>query len=388
MSVFKYRSYSVPLSLLGVGLSLTSSLAHAASIEAESNDGWSAEFAASANAVSGNQSLLKNGSGRDNAYKVYLDRPVVSLRLTSPTGKIEFFGLFNLEALVQRNVNMNSSSDRNSSFDGHSTGHVIENLAATIKASEKLFITAGVGTVAFMQPAGSVVSQSSLQDEVHQLSERLFIETAHVLENGTTVQMSIFDGTEQKAVELTRSFGVKDFFDFGKLSGDRVSDSVSGAVKIDKPLGDSGVHAFAAYALVRNPQGTGAENHMVSLGLDATYELGEWVVYGLLQFVQVWGEEKLSSVMTEVVAEKGKLSTYVQGEYTQLPSTSSTRKVGVVRATLGVKYKAIQNDNLTLSPFAEIYAENRGDSKSDVGLIFGSTIEFGAQTNFGKRKSE
>jgi hypothetical protein len=381
MSLFKCKKFVFPITSLGIGISISSSsFLEAASIEAE--DAWSSDMRVSGTMISGNRALIRNGSGRDDIYKVYLDRPLVSVRLMSPSGSVEFFGVFNLETLVRRHVKLNASSERHSPFDDQQTRRVIENLTATVQASEKIVVTAGVGTVAFMQPIGSVVSQYSLQDEVHQLRERLFVETAYIMDNGTTVQVSIFDGARQKAVDLTRSFGIDDFLDFER-SG---SDSISGAIKVNRPLGSTGIHAFVAYALVRNPAGRSGQNHMVSMGFDATYELGEWVIYGLLQFVQVWGQENLNSVLGEIVAEKGRLALYTQGERTYVPSTSSKERV--FRGSLGAKYKIVQNDSFTLSPFAEIYAESRRNQSSDLGLILGSSVEFGTHVELGSRKSE
>jgi hypothetical protein len=380
MSVFKYRRYLLNLSCLGLGLGFVGP-ANAASFEAV--DSWTIDVGASANVLGGNQSLIKNGSGRDDDFKVHLDRPVVSMKVTSPSGAVEFFGVFNLDVLARRHTNMNSDADKYSAFDGHEARHIIENLTATVKASDNLFITGGIGTVAFMQPAGTIVSQNSLQDELFQLRERLFVEFAYVFDNGTNVQMSIFDGTKQKAVDLAGSFGLNDFVDIEKMSWDRVGDSTSVAVKVDHPLGDTGIHASLAYALVRNPLNTGGENHMVALGLDAAYELGEWLVYGLIQFVTVFGNESSNSILGEIVAEKGKLSLYGQAEYTQ--ARVGGVKEGVTRGTLGAKYKIFENNNVTVSPFVEFYAQTSKSQDSDLGFIIGTSVELGTQINLNKK---
>lgn len=361
---------------LVLGFSQTSS---AASFEAVDSEGWSIDLGASANVTSGGPGLIRDSSGVGNDYKVYLDRPVVSMRVTSPSGKVEFFGVFNLETLARRHANMNDASDKYSSFDGHQARHIIENLTATVKASDNLFVTGGLGTVAIMQPSGTLVAQNSMQDELFQLRERLFVEVAYVLDNGTSVQMSIFDGTQQKAVDLAGSFGIDDFANFEKMSGSRLADSASFGVKVDQPLGDTGIYASLGYALVRNRMNTGGSDHMVSLGLDAAYELGEWLVYGLVQFVHVFGEgQNLNSVLAEVAAEKGKFTGYAQVEYTEVP-TSSTSNDNVLRATLGARYKIVETKNITVSPFAEFYVADSQARGTDVGFILGTSIELGTK---------
>jgi hypothetical protein len=231
------------------------------------------------------------------------------------------------------------------------------------------------------------VSQNSLQDEVHQLRERLFVEVAYVLDNGTSVQMSVFDGTQQRAVDLANSFGIKDFASFEKMSGSRLVDSASVGIKLDRPLGNTGIHASLGYALVRNRMNRGGEDHMVSLGLDATYELGEWLVYGLVQFVHVFGElQNLSSVLSEISAQKGKFTGYAQVEYTEVPSSSSSND-NVLRATLGARYTLVDTKNMTLSPFAEIYVQDSKARGTDLGLILGTSIELGKRIDL-SRKSE
>jgi hypothetical protein len=376
------------LTLMGLVLGIAGT-SYAASFEAVDvdSDGWSLDINASINSVGRNQLRLRNGASRDYSFKVYLDRPIVSMRVTSPSGRVEFFGVFNLETLARRYVNSHIESDEDSIFDGQQVHHIIENLTATVKAADNLFVSGGLGTVAIMQPSGKLVSQNSLQDEVHQLRERLFVEVAYVLDNGTSVQMSVFDGTQQRAVDLANSFGIKDFASFEKMSGSRLVDSASVGIKLDQPLGNTGIHASLGYALVRNRMNRGGEDHMVSLGLDATYELGEWLFYGLVQFVHVFGEfQNLSSVLSEISAQKGKFTGYAQVEYTEVPSSSSSNE-NVLRATLGARYTLVETKNMKLSPLAEIYVQDSKARGTDLGLILGTSVELGKRIEF-SRKSE
>lgn len=373
MSILKRSSWKPTLSgLSALSLCLLMS-ASANAVEIGAGDSWVVEGTASANIVGGSTTALK-GDGGD--FDVYLDKPVVSLRVTSPTGKVEFFGVFNMDVLARRHLNLNESGDKNSSYDNKETRHIIENLTATVQAKENIFVTAGIGTVAFLQPAGNVVSRISAQDENFQLRERLFAEVAYVADNGSTIQMSIFDGSKQKAVDAAKSFKMSDFANLQSLS----TDSISGAVKIDHPL-TTDVHLTASYAYVRNANNDGKNEQMVSVGADAAYEMGDWLVAGLVQLVHVFGDNSRTSILGEVVAEKGKVSIYGQAERTEVNAGGDT-----TRGTLGAKYKLVSNDNLTISPFAEIYAEaNSERDDTNIGFFMGTNIEFGKEISLGSK---
>ncbi len=373
MSINKRSSWTPKvssLSALTLALLVTSS---ANAVEIGAGDSWVIESTGSANVVGGSAGLIK---GDSNDFDVYLDKPVVSVRVTSPTGKVEMFGVFNLDVLARRHLNMNGSAAKGTSYDGRETRHIIENLTATIQAKENIFVTAGIGTVAFLQPQGSVVSRVSAQDENYQLRERLFAEVAYVAENGSTIQMSIFDGAKQKAVDVAKDFGMRDLYNPQKYS----ADSISGALKVDHPL-STDVHLTASYAYLRNANYDGKNEQMVSVGVDAAYELGDWAVAGLLQLVHVFGGDSRNSVLGEIVAEKGKIAVYTQAEYSELSGGKNT-----TRATLGAKYKLVENDAVKVSPFAEIFYQSDSDQdESEIGLFAGVNLQLGHEFSTGTK---
>ncbi len=379
MSIYKKSFKKIKLSRLGGLSAVTLALlisSSASAVEIGAGDSWVVEGTASANIVGGNAGLLNDGSGSADDYDVYLDKPVVSMRVTSPTGKVEFFGVFNLDVLARRHLNMNESSKKGQAYDGREVRHIIENLTATVQAQENMYVTGGIGTVAFLQTQGNVVSRISAQDENFQLRERLFAEVAYVTDNGTTIQMSIFDGAKQKVLDSKDSFGLGDLYDPQKYK----ADSISGAIKVDYAL-STDVHLTAGYAYVRNANYDGNNEQMVSVGVDAAYELGDWMVAGLVQLVHVFGDDSRTSVLGEIAGEKGKHTIYGQAEYTELNKGGDT-----TRGTLGYKYKLVDGESVKISPFAELFVESRSDQdEANVGFFTGVNMEFGKEISLGQK---
>lgn len=378
-----FKLWTTTAALAFAGFASQSDAASIQATEANTDSAWAISVDASANVIGANPGLINNDGGAADDYDYYVDKPIMAIKVTSPNGVIEFEGVFDLETVTRRHLNLNEDGDKYSSIDGTPARHIIQELTAKYAASESLYVKAGLGTIGFMEKERNTFATRPLQNSA-QLRERLFAEVGYELQDsGTKVMVSIFDGTEQKAVDLMDDFSIRDFAEIQDLD-DRADDSLSFAARVEQQLGNTGLTAAIGYAQINNIDNAGNDQQRVALSLKGQYMLSNWAVSGLVQFVQTFDQVDLSSTVAEVAASNGKLTAYIRGEWAETTANSAD---DVLRGTLGVQYDLVDNSSVRISPFLELLAEDReGDDNVNMGLLAGVKIQAGVSHVI--RKSE
>ncbi len=369
---FKLWSATAFLALAGIA-----GAANAASIETSQNkttSAWAISVDASATVVGSNSGAIINDGGAADETDYFVDKPIMAVKVTSPNGVIEFEGVFDLETITRRNINLNGSDEKYSSLDGTPARHILQELTAKYAASESLYVKAGLGTVAYMEKERSTFATRPLQNS-SQIRERLFAEVGYVLkDSGTKVMVSIFDGTEQKAVDLMDDFSIRDFAQIQDLN-DRSATSASLAARVEQAIGKTGLTAGVGFAQINNYDNAGSDQQRLALSLKAQYMVSSWAVTGLVQFVQTFDAVDLRSTVAEVTASNGKLTAYLRGEWAETSENSADDEY---RATLGVQYDLVDSAAAKISPFVELLAEDReGDNNMNLGALAGIRITGG-----------
>jgi hypothetical protein len=377
MSKYNFNFWSKASAMLALaGLIGTTQAASFEAADSKDVAGWAITVDANANLVGGNLGLIQRDNPATDDWKGYLDKPIMAIKVQSPNGVITFEGVFDLELLARRHTNMNDSADKYSSLDGTPARHIIQELTAKYAASENLYVKAGLGTVNFMERERNLFATRPLQSN-QEIRERLFAEVGYTLqETGTTVIVSIFDGTEQRATDLMGSLSLEDFMDIPDLSN-RADNSASFSGRLVQKLGNTGLEASVGFAHINNIDNAGNDQQRLSIGVRGEYEVADWVVSGLVQFVKTFDQVDLSSIVAEVSASNGKVTAYLRGELAEA-ATGAATKEDVKRATVGLQYALVNTRNLAVSPFVELLLEDR-DSYSDtnIGLILGMKIAAG-----------
>lgn len=372
---FKLWSATCVLALAGFASSSNAGSIEAVDANSPSTaSGWAISVDASATVLGVNPGNLGNNGGAADETDFYVDKPIMAVKVTSPNGVIEFEGIFDLETITRRHLNLNEDGDKYSSLDGTPARHILQELTAKYAASESLYVKAGLGTVNYMEKERNTFATRPLQN-ASQLRERLFAEVGYTLDqSGTQVMVSIFDGTEQKAVDLMDDFSIRDFAEIQDLN-DRADSSVSFAARVSQKLGNSGLEASIGYARINNRTNTGDSQDRVAVSLKGQYMVSNWALTGLVQFVQTFDDIDLSSTVAEVTASNGKLTAYVRGEWAQ---TSANSDDDVLRGTAGIEYTLVDSAAAKISPFLEILAEDRaGDDNGNYGMLAGIRISGG-----------
>jgi hypothetical protein len=369
------RKATAALALLGLVATSQSQAASIEATDAQAASGWAISVDARANYVGGNLGLIDREDAALDSWKQYLDKPIMAIKVQSPNGVVTFEGVFDLDILARRHTNMNDAADKYSSLDASPARHIIQELTAKFAATENLYVKAGLGQVNFMERERDLFATRPLQSN-QELRERLFAEVGYTLEEtGTSIMVSIFDGTEQRAVDVMGSLSRNDFIDIERLD-DRHSTSASFAGRLVQQLGNTGLEASVGFAHINNIDNQGNDQQRLAIGLSGQYEVADWVIGGLIQFVRTFDQVYLSSTVAEVSASNGRLTAYLRGELAEVQAGSSTElaKLG----TVGVQYDLVDTRYITASPFVELLVESRPSyDNMNIGLLMGVKVQAG-----------
>ena len=346
--------------------------------------GWAVKFDASGKFVAVDRSAIKGGN---SDWSSYLSRPVMAILVTSPSGAIQFEGVFDLESLTARDLNMNGSAEKGTNVDNTALNHIIQELTVKYQATENVYLKAGLGTPTFgvgRSDRGDrdVFSTRPLQAQYAELRERLFAEVGVELGSGTTMHVAVFDGTQQAAIDPNGKFKANDFADID-LNAGRLQDSASVAATLEQKLGNTGLTAVVSYAHIRELTAGANDQDRIAMGLKGQWALQNWTISALYQFTKVFDQVNLQSHLAEVQARNGKLALYLRGEYTEQQAGAGISKTKA--ATAGISYELVKTENMTLSPFVELLASKTDGQDVNLGVAAGVSASFGASIGGGSK---
>lgn len=372
-----------------VGMTLVSSLAMAQELSTtkDSSGSWKIDLGASANVMVGSGRALSDDL---NGMDVAVDRPFLLIKITSPNGKVEFEGVFNTQALIARENTLN----------GAIPDHVIQELKAKIQLNPMLSLKAGLGSVGFgsgLEERGprSVIPLLSEQSRYSQIKERLMAELGLTLETGTTIQVAVFDGTEQSAINSANDIRGSDFINLGD-GVSRLNDSASLAVSMQQNLGKIlgvDVKVSGSYAHIRqfNKEGylqvkTGDyDQDRMALAIALQKQLGSWTIGALYQFVKVFGAADVRSHLAEVTAKYERVTLFARFEHMEETAATTTKTKS---ASAGVSFLAYASSIFSIEPFAVFTARQVNGGDTDWGAYLGAKVAVGTSASLGPKQSE
>ena len=364
-----------------VGMTLVSSLAMAQELSTtkDSSGSWKIDLGASANVMVGSGRALSDDL---NGMDVAVDRPFLLIKITSPNGKVEFEGVFNTQALIARENTIN----------GAIPDHVIQELKAKIQLNPMLSLKAGLGSVGFgsgLEERGprSVIPLLSEQSRYSQIKERLMAELGLTLETGTSIQVAVFDGTEQSAINSANDIRGSDFINLGD-GVSHLNDSASLAVSMQQNLGKIlgvDVKVSGSYAHIRQINAGADDQDRMALAIALQKQLGSWTIGALYQFVKVFGAVDVRSHLAEVTAKYERLTLFARFEHMEETAATTTKTRS---ASAGGSVLAYASSVFSIEPFAVFTARQVNGGDTDWGAYLGAKVAVGTSASLGPKQSE
>ncbi len=365
-----------------IGLAFAGAVAaNAQSVSSGNNSSgnWAVQVDATATGLVGNNQAFQGASDKIDAT---MDRAFVAVKVTSPDGKVQFSGIIDAGVLARDNLAQGKSPD-----------HMIEELLATVKANDMLSISAGIKSIglgAGLEYRGDRANIPLLSDQASmtQLKQRLAVEFGLTFETGTTMQIAIFDGTEQSAISKTGSFQASDIVDIN-MDANRLVDSASAALSIQQKLGKvlgNDVKIMGSYAKINDRLAKGTSEDRIALAAQIERQVGNWTLAALYQFAKVYGDKDLNSHLLEATAKNKQLTIFGRLERTEQSTPASKEKV--TSASVGASYRITKEESkVALDPFAMLVVkDSKSRTEADVGFYLG--VKASGSHKFEQKKSE